>query len=258
MRLKLDRAAVALEELAAKGPLKPEELRGIKDYDEYVRSEDITTINGLKKMPPRVGVREVVDETHYRTGWVLTDEMTKMMLDEAMKTKQLVHKSQVDSKVCLNTQALQDQLDILRGITMMAYPAYHGLGEWEPIRVILENQEDFDDKSDLTDDLSPDNATLWIVGKELQKGKLLSDYFGKNEKQKLVVKIQKKGSGAPVREPLIDPETHKKMLAFYYKKEEEQKKLQEDNDDSYLNQPWADSRQLKSQLHGTSQMKWKF
>jgi hypothetical protein len=35
------------------------------------------------------------------------------------------------------------------------------------------------------------------------------------------VKLQKKGSGAPVREPLIDPETHKKMLGFYYKKQEE-------------------------------------
>jgi cilia- and flagella-associated protein 298 len=58
--------------------------------------------------------------------------------------------------------------------------------------------------------------------------------------------VQKKGSGAPVREPLIDADTHKKMLSFYYKKEEEQKKLQEDNDDSYLNQPWADGKQLKS------------
>lgn len=225
MRLKLDRAAIALEDLATKGPLKPEELRGLKDYDEFIRNEDITTINGLKKMPPKVGVREINDETNYRTGWLLSEEMTKMMLDEAMKTKELIHKSQVDRKVCLNMEMLQQQLDIIRGITMMAYPAYHGLGEWEPIRVILENNEEFDEKMDLTDDLNPENSTLWIVSKELQKGKLFSDYFGKNEKQKFVVKIQKKGSGAPVREPLIDPETHKKMLAFYYKKEEEQKKL---------------------------------
>jgi len=26
---------------------------------------------------------------------------------------------------------------------MMAYPGYHGLGVWEPIRVILENQEEW-------------------------------------------------------------------------------------------------------------------
>jgi len=77
MRLKLDRAAIALEDLASKGPLKPEELRGLKDYEEFIKNEDITTINGLKKMPPKIGVREVVDETNYRSGWLLSEEMTR-------------------------------------------------------------------------------------------------------------------------------------------------------------------------------------
>lgn len=91
MRLKLDRAAMSLEDLASKGPMKPEELRGLKDYDEYVKNEDITTINGLKKMPPRVGTREVVEDTHYRTGWLLGEDMTQKMLEEATKTKLLIH-----------------------------------------------------------------------------------------------------------------------------------------------------------------------
>lgn len=77
MRLKLDRASIALEDLASKGPLKPEELRGLKDYEEFIKQEDITTINGLKKMPPKVGDREVVDETNYRTGWLLSEDMTR-------------------------------------------------------------------------------------------------------------------------------------------------------------------------------------
>jgi hypothetical protein len=75
LRLKLDRAAIALEDLAAKGPMKPEELRGLKDYEEYVKNEDITTINGLKRMPPKTGTREIVDDTHYRTGWLLNEDM---------------------------------------------------------------------------------------------------------------------------------------------------------------------------------------
>lgn len=219
--MKLDRAAVSLEDLASKGPMKPEELRGLKDYDEYVKNEDITTINGLKLMPPRVGMRDGVDDTHYRTGWLLEEEMTKKMLDEAMKTKLLIHVGQVDKKVCLNKEMMMEQLDIIRGLIMMAYPAYHGLGDWEPIKVILENREEFDEKMDLSDDLWADKSTIWICGKELYAGKLFSDYFGKNEKQKFVVKVQKKGSGAPQREPLIDPDTHKKMLGFYHKKQEE-------------------------------------
>lgn len=92
LRLKLDRAAIALEDLAAKGPLKPEELRGLKDYDEYLKSEDQTTINGLKKMPPKIGCRDIVDDTHYRTGWLLNEEISNMMLEEATKAKKLIYK----------------------------------------------------------------------------------------------------------------------------------------------------------------------
>lgn len=69
---------MALEDLASKGPLKPEGLRGLDEagYDEYLKAEDITVTDGLKAMPPKVGVREVKDEHHYRTGWVLSEEMT--------------------------------------------------------------------------------------------------------------------------------------------------------------------------------------
>ena len=247
-----------MEDLASKGPLKPEELRGLKDLEEYVKNEDITTINGLKKMPPKIGVREVVDDTNYRTGWLLSEEMTKQMLDEAMKAKQMIYKGQVDMKVCLKKHELLEELDIIKGLIMMGYPAYHGLGDWEPIRVILENKEEFDEKMDLSDDLTIDTATLWICGKELIKGKYFHEYFGKNEKSKFVVKVQKKGQGAPVREPLIDAQTHKQMLSFYHKKTEEQKKLEEDNDDAYLNAPWANSSALKNQLHGGQQIKYRF
>jgi len=146
-------------------------------------------MNGLKKMPPRVGIREVPDTTHYRTGWLLSEEMTKMMLDESMKTKLLIHKNQVDQKVCLTKKMMTDQLDIIRGLTMMAYPAYYGLGEWEPIKVILENREEFDEKMDLSDDLWADKSSIWICGKELQAEKFFYDYFGKNEKSKYVVKV---------------------------------------------------------------------
>ena len=106
---------------------------------------------------------------------------------------------------------------------MMAYPAFHGLGDWEPIVVILENGEDLDEKfsSALTDNLEAATTTLWAVNKELQRGKTIADHFGKNEKTKLVVKATSKGGGAPQREPMIDDDTHKKMLSYYHKKTEE-------------------------------------
>lgn len=56
--------------------MRPEALRGLDDLDDYVKSEDLTVINGLKEMPPRVGVREIVDETKYRTGWLVSEELS--------------------------------------------------------------------------------------------------------------------------------------------------------------------------------------
>jgi hypothetical protein len=119
------------------------------------------------------------------------------MLDQAMTMKKLVHKSQVDNKVCMTKEKLMEQLDIVRGLIMMGYPGFHGLGEWEPIWVILENKEEFDEKMNLTDDLYPESTTLWGCNKELQKGKTFADHFGNNEKTKLVIKATKRGGGAP-------------------------------------------------------------
>jgi len=172
------------------------------------------------------------------------------MLEEAMKGKQLIHKTQIDRKVCLTFEAIEHQLDIFKGLTMMAYPGYHGLGDWEPIRVILEEEDDH------VELLETAKTTLWIVSKELQPPKLFRDYFGANEKSKFVVKLVARGSGAPSREPVVDGETHKAMMQFYHRKQEEQKVLEEDNEDQYMNSPWADNKNMKAQMHGTGEIKW--
>jgi hypothetical protein len=150
---------MALEDLASKGPLKCENLRGLdeKGYDGYVKGEDITVIDGLKVMPPVVGTRRVLDDSNYRIGWLLEESMTQKMLEHAMTMKKMIHMSSVTEKRFLTKAMLQDQLDITRGLMMMGYPGFHGLGDWEPIWVILENKEEWDEKmaAGLTDDLQP-------------------------------------------------------------------------------------------------------
>ena len=168
-----------------------------------------------------------------------------------MKGKQLIHKTQIDRKVCLTFEAIEHQLDIFKGLVMMAYPGYHGLGEWEPIRVTLEEEDDHQDL------LDPAKTSLWIVSKELNPPKLFSDYFGSNEKSKFVCKLVPRGSGAPSREPVVDGNTHKAMLAYYHRKQEEQKALEADNEDQYLNSAWADNKNLKAQMHGAGNIKFR-
>jgi len=133
---------------------------------------------------------------------------------------------------------------------MIAYPAYHGLYTWDHAYLMLEEQVK-------PIELYPDcewheakETVIWACRKEWIKGKLLKDYVP-NEKTKIVVKLQKEGSGQPVAEPQIDKETHQKMLAYYYKKQEETKQLEKDEDDGYMNSEWANPNNLKNSLQGT-------
>ena len=49
------------------------------------------------------------------------------------------------------------------------------------------------------------------------------DYVGRNEKTKIIAKLQRKGHGAPARESIISEEEQKKMMAYAYRKQEELK-----------------------------------
>lgn len=50
------------------------------------------------------------------------------------------------------------------------------------------------------DELDPASSTLWFAGKQMQAEKQLKEYVGRHEKTKAVVKLQRKGQGAPARE----------------------------------------------------------
>ena len=71
--------------------------------------------------------------------------------------------------------------------------------------------------------LEGSSTQLWWAGKELVVGKKLMDYIGKNEKTKIVAKLQKKGQGPPAREPVFSEDEKKKMMSYAYRKQEEMK-----------------------------------
>jgi hypothetical protein len=49
-----------------------------------------------------------------------------------------------------------------------------------------------------------ERATVWWAGKQLEADKVIGEYVGKNEKTKVIVKVQKWGGQQPLREPPID------------------------------------------------------
>ena len=108
-----------------------------------------------------------------------------------------------------------------------SFNIFHSLSSGEGIDIWKKYLQTVFEKSDCF--LDEKATSVWIVSKELQSGKLFSDYFGKNEKSKFIVKLQKRGGGAPQREPVISGEEHKSMLSYYHKKQEEVKELEVDN-----------------------------
>ena len=116
----------------------------------------------------------------------------------------------------------------------------------------------------------------------MQTGKKLSDYVGKNEKTKIVVKLQKRGTGPPGREPVVNEEEKKQMMLQAYRRQEELKvslgtllpytkfstafllflfsclqKLENVEDDRHLDSQWADNNMLKRQFQGLNNISWR-
>lgn len=167
-----------------------------------------------------------------------------------------VSQSHASSGVASTVAGLQEKIDLLRGAVTMAYPM--GLPDYDPVRMLLEDKEDaFLEEIMGNDYIDPKTATLWWAGKEFFRDQTVGERVGRNEKTKVVARLQKAGGGAPVREPAINDAERKAMMAWYFKKQEEEKALAEDKDDSYLAGTWADPRSLKSDLMGMKGVAWR-
>lgn len=135
----------------------------------------------------------------------------------------------------LTEEAIKKQLELLRGAVVIAYPM--GLPEYDPVLEILDDTEDVGSSivrallpqrvltsvQHAKDVLDANTACLWWAGKELHRGKLLHEYLGRNEKTTIVAKLQRQGAGAPMREPPLNEQGRKDLMAYYYKKEKELK-----------------------------------
>lgn len=138
------------------------------------------------------------------------------------------HSAQVLTKTCADARAavskkvaeanknltqgvIDEAIMTVKGAVMIVYPM--GLPPYDEVRAVLEDTENLEGRQASQQVIPEDECQLWWAGKEMSRSKTLADYVGKNEKTKIVVKIQKKGGGAPVREPVVDEQTQKEMMA---------------------------------------------
>lgn len=250
-RLKVQRICAEMEELAEHGITLPPNMQGLTEEQvEELKLKD----EWADKCVPQGGVRENKDPIGRRNGQAPTEKMAEMMKKTTKEAKDMISKKKAEANVCVTQATVKESLDILRGAVMIVYPM--NLPPHENVRLELENQEDLTGTQASTEVLEEDNTSIWFSGKEMLRGKQLKDFIGKNEKTKIVAKIQKRGLGAPGREPVVTEDEQKKMMAYYYKKQEEFKKLEAESEDAYLDSPWSDSNQLKRQFHGMNNIKW--
>lgn len=250
-RLKVERICAEIAELADHGITLPPNMQGLTE-DQIV---ELKLIDEFKeRCVPSGGPVLRKDEIGRRNGQAPNDKMKEVLTKTVDEAKALISKKQAQANVCVTLDMVKDALDQLRGAVMIVYPM--GLPPHDPVRMEMEGREDLSGTQASLQVIPDEECQLWWAAKEMQRGNKLQDYIGKNEKTKLVVKIQRKGQGAPAREPLITEEQHKQMLLHYHRRQEELKKLEEADDDSYLDSDWSDRQALKRQFQGLTNIKW--
>ncbi|XP_008066647.1 UPF0769 protein C21orf59 homolog isoform X1 [Carlito syrichta] len=251
-RLKVQRLCSEMEELAEHGIFLPPNMQGLTDDQiEELKLKD----EWGEKCIPSGGAVFKKDDIGRRNGQAPNEKMKQVLKKTIEEARAIISKKQVEASVCVTMEMVKDALDQLRGAVMIVYPM--GLPPYDPIRMELEDKEDLSGTQAGLNVIKESEVQLWWAAKELRRTKQLSDYVGKNEKTKIIVKIQQRGHGAPAREPIISSEEQKQLMLYYHRRQEELKRLEENDDDTCLNSPWADNTALKRHFHGVKDIKWR-
>ncbi|KAG1970401.1 cilia- and flagella-associated protein 298 [Pimephales promelas] len=250
-RLKVDRICTEIPELADHGISLPPNMQGLSD-DQIMELK--LKDEWEDRCIPSGGAEFKKDEIGRRNGHAPNEKMKDVLRKTMEEAKALISNKQVRANVCVTMDMVKEALDQLRGAVMIVYPM--GLPPHDPIRMEIENQEDLTGTQASLQVIPDEDAQLWWASKELQRGKKLQDYVGRNEKTKIIVKIQKRGQGAPAREPLVSEDEQKQMMLHFYKRQEDLKKLEEVDDDTHLQSSWSDRQALKRQFQGLTNIKW--
>lgn len=235
-RLALLRLAAHVEDLASMGPVRVDGEQPRERSEEEEQSK-------------------AADPTGRRTGAVPEGEARAALEQAAREAVAAVTNKNLSMSRPLSAETVEEHFGRVAAAVDAAFP--DGLPESEPAREIVEGRENLEGHAAGKSVLDPATAVLWFAGKRMEAGRPLSDFVGTNDKCKIKAKLSKKGANAPQREPRVDEETKKKMMAMWHKKQQAAKELEEESEDSYLNSAWADSRAFRRNVHGQGEISWR-
>jgi hypothetical protein len=236
LRLRCGRLAVAMRQLAKYGPMKPEAQRGLSE-------EEVSGASDSKMAAD-------ADPTGIRVGAPPSPQAAQTLVATSQALEATVDHRLVAQRKSIDEAAVLEALQNCKGAVMIAYPMQ--LPPFDEVREILEDREELQGKAASKEVLEPAQAVLWFAGHQMLRDQPLSKYTGTNEKCKIIAKLARLGQGAPQREPTIDEESRRNLMALYHRKEQQRKALAEDSDDSYLSAEWANPNALRASVTGTA------
>jgi hypothetical protein len=239
MRLRLGQLCGALREMGQYGPMKKPDSAGLDEVAEKYSGASIEKNEFYQ-----------ADPTGARTGNGVGPQLMETIERVCQDAEAVLSPNYAAMKKTLTLDLLVEKLDNMRGSVVMAYPM--GLPEWDTVRLTIEGVEGLEGTAAGQELLDSDRAELWIASRQLERSQTVADRLGKNEKTKVIAKMQQPGGGCPGREAGVSEEEKKSMMAYYFKKQEELKQLSESNDDDYLHSAWADPKALQRSLRGQS------
>lgn len=244
LRLRLALLIGGLREMAKYGPMKEPSKAGLDEINEKYNGEVIDR-----------GEFYTPDPSGIRTGNGVGPQLTETIERVAADVESILDHNLVKRKTAITLAMLEEKLDLVRGVTTMAFPM--GLPEWDTIRLTIEGEHGLDGTPAGQQVLDEDTAELWVASRMFDRlnNQTVADRLGRNEKTKVIGKLQRPGAGAPGREAGVSEEEKKAMMAYYFKKQEEMKKLAESSEDDYLHSAWADPKQLQRSLRGTNEVR---
>jgi len=254
LRGKVNRLAEEAKRLALHGPMKIPEQQGLDDETPLLDDYNESTGTVPARKPVQHGANYRQDPQEKRTGDCPSDELAAVIQQTVTDAEALTTEAMVARKLTITSAQLEEAISNIRGAVMIVYPM--GLPDYDFVRMILEDRENLEGQASM-EYFDPEASSLWCFSKELQRDKLLCDYVGKNDKSKVVCKLQKKGAGAPAREPVVSEDEQKAMIAFYHKKQQDQEKMALEDEDAYLHSAWANPKSLKNTFTGVGDISWK-
>ncbi|KAG9390177.1 Protein of unknown function DUF2870 [Carpediemonas membranifera] len=204
------------------------------------------------------------DPNKLRNGFAPGEEVGRQLAEAIADVKNVLDKQNPANRVFLTEEQLSECHHKLNGALMIAlathYPKYvdTGLPEYDEIQraLSLPAKEALAEKQAGKELLDPKETELWFAGKRMEgnQGKKLADYFGRNEKMKVLVKPSKNGR-PPVAEQQSEAQ-RRDMMSFYYKQQQEYERMDAEDGVESVSAPWARGG-LKSSIHGMGGIKWR-